>query len=61
MTAFKDKNNVVNVKLKAFEGGFVKTMMSQPVDLVQVIEPKEVKQKMISEAKKMISIYTEEE
>jgi len=28
MTAFKDKNNVVNVKLKAFEGGFVKKMMS---------------------------------
>jgi len=57
----QENDDVVNVKLKAFEGGFVKWMMSQPVDLVQIIEPKEVKQKMISEAKKMISIYTEEE
>ena len=54
-----DSDDIVNVKLCAFEGGFIKWMMSQPIDLVQIIEPEKLKMKIIDEARKIISIYTE--
>lgn len=55
----EDKDGTVNVRLNAFEDGFVKWIMSQPIDLIHIIKPQEVKQKIINEAKRLITMYTE--
>lgn len=54
-----DEDGIVNVKLKVFEDGFVKWVMSQPIDLIHIIEPQEVKQKILYEAKRLVTMYTE--
>lgn len=48
----------VQVKIYVFEDGFVKWVIGQPVDLVQVIEPDGVKEKIVKEANKILAAYT---
>ncbi|WP_186430039.1 YafY family protein [Clostridium sp. BSD9I1] len=55
----KDKDNTVNVKLNTFEDGFIKWIMSQPVDLVHIIEPTSIKEKIVNEANRLLVAYTE--
>ena len=55
----QEKDDTVKVKLYVFEDGFVKWVMSQPTELIQIIKPKEVKQKIIKEAKKIVETYAE--
>lgn len=54
-----NKEDNVTVKLNTFEDGFVKWIMSQPIDLIHIIEPQEVKEKIINEAKRIITMYAE--
>ncbi|NMM65521.1 WYL domain-containing protein [Clostridium sp. P21] len=53
------KADTVSVTLNVFEDGFIKWIMSQPIELVQIIKPQEVKKKIINEAKKIVTIYAE--
>lgn len=55
----ENKDDTVSVKLNAFEDGLIKWIMSQPVDLVKIIAPKEVKQRIINESNKLITMYME--
>ncbi|MGN9162987.1 helix-turn-helix transcriptional regulator [Clostridium sulfidigenes] len=53
------KADTVSVTLNVFEDGFIKWIMSQPIELVQIIKPQEVKKKITNEAKKIVTIYAE--
>jgi hypothetical protein len=55
----QDKDDIVNVKLNAFEDGFIKWIMSQPTDLVHIIQPTSVKEKIINKANRLLEIYME--
>lgn len=48
---------VLTIKICAFEDGFVKWMMSQPQNMVSVIQPESTWYKLLEEAKKIISKY----
>ena len=43
----QDKDNIVTIKLSAFEDGFIKWIINQPTDLVHIIEPTSIKEKII--------------
>ena len=47
----------IQVQLYVFEDGFIKWTMSQPTDLVQVLEPENVKKKIVQEANKLLITY----
>lgn len=47
----------VRVRLHVFEDGFVKWAMGQPVDLVQVLEPEGIREKIIRETNKILVAY----
>ena len=48
----------VQVKIRVFEDGFIKWVIGQPVELVQVLEPEGVKEKIIKETNKILVAYT---
>lgn len=48
----------VQVKLHVFEDGFIKWVIGQPVEFIQVLEPEEVKEKIIRETNKILVAYT---
>lgn len=55
----EDKGSTVIVKINTFTDGFIKWVLSQSTDLVQIIEPQQVKEKIINEAKKLVTMYAE--
>ena len=54
----EDKTTNIQVQLYVFEDGFIKWIMSQPTDLVQVLEPENIKEKIVQEANKLLTTYT---
>lgn len=55
----QDKGSTFIIKINTFTEGFIKWMLSQSIDLVQILEPQQVKDKIIDKAKKLVSMYTE--
>lgn len=55
----EDKDDIVNVKLNVFEDGFIKWIMSQPADLVYIIQPTSIKEKIVNEANRLLGTYME--
>lgn len=51
--------DILSIKIKAFDDGFVKWIISQPTEHIRVIEPATVKNKIRDEAQKLIEKYTE--
>lgn len=54
----KEDTASIQVRLYVFEDGFIKWTMSQPTDLVQVLEPENIKEKIVQEANKLLTTYT---
>lgn len=52
----KDEQNTV-LKLKVFEDGFIKWLMSQSTDMVKVLYPESTIEKIKQETRKLINIY----
>ncbi len=54
-------NEIENLKIKlwAFEHEFIKWIISQPTDLITVLEPMDLKIKIANEANKILTIYKE--
>lgn len=55
----KHDDNSSIVKIRAFEDGFIKWMMSQSADKVCVKEPESTRNKLMEEALKIVKIYGE--
>lgn len=55
----QDEGDIVKIKVHVFEDGFIKWMMSQPVDLIHIIEPKSLQEKMVKEANELLKTYME--
>lgn len=55
----EDNDDIVIVKLKVFEDGFIKWIMSQSTDLIRIIEPTWIKEKIIKEANRLLIAYME--
>lgn len=53
----KQNKEALTIKICAFEDGFVKWMMSQPQNMVYVMEPESTRNKLFEEAKKIVSKY----
>lgn len=54
-----DQDRTMVVKLNTYEDNFIKWIMSQRVDLIQVIEPIGIKEKIINEANRLLVTYKE--
>lgn len=52
-----DDENTFEVKLSAFEDGFIKWIISQQQDMVTILEPESTKIKLVEEAQKIINKY----
>lgn len=50
-------DEVVIAKVSAFEEGFIKWMISQSQDMVSVVQPESTKNRLVEEARKIISKY----
>ena len=57
LTILEKHDDVTLVQIKAFEDGFVKWLLSQPSELVQVIKPRTMQLKILSEIDKIKSRY----
>ncbi|MFI3211932.1 MAG: hypothetical protein R3Y24_01180 [Eubacteriales bacterium] len=55
----QDEGDIVKIKVHVFEDGFIKWMMSQPVELIHIIEPKSLQAKMVKEANELLKAYME--
>ncbi len=55
----EDKADTMVLRLNVFSDGFVKWIMSQNTDFIQVIEPEMIKSKITAEAQRLLAKYTE--
>ena len=53
----RQDENAVEVRISAFEDGFLKWMISQPQDMIMILQPASTKIKLVEEAQKIINKY----
>lgn len=53
----EDCDELITVKISAFEEGFIKWLISQPQDMCMIMKPESTKNKLVEEAQKIIRKY----
>lgn len=53
----RQDENAIEVRISAFEDGFLKWMISQPQDMIMILQPASTKNKLVEEAQKIINKY----
>ena len=49
--------NTIEVRITTFEDGFIKWIISQPHDMIMILQPETTKNKLVKEAQKIINKY----